>query len=65
MNKITQKPELNVEYINLNKAETDSFRHEMIMKTSQYFNKEISSSKINLDPILEENPEQKSIFIRK
>ena len=39
MNKITQKPDLHVEYINLNKAETDSFRHQMIMKTSQLLTK--------------------------
>jgi len=39
MNKITQKPELHIEYVNLNKAQTDSFRHRMIMKTSQLLTK--------------------------
>lgn len=65
MNKITQKPELNIEYINLNKAETDSFRHSMIMKTSQLLTKDSSTKKIECDPFNEDNPDRKSIFIKK
>lgn len=42
MNKITQKHELPIEYVTLNKAQTDSFRHKMIMKTSHLLTKDSS-----------------------